>query len=171
MIVLHTILIGHASDWHHSRSIHVFINRTFASTECKEYYCLPATQRSAGCLLTCNEVDSANANAWQSGRVQKDGQEGSVSRTFCYCVGASGCMNICTRSLVDSEASGARRREVFPCAQHIDFHSHSVAFHTRHRPRRSRKLRYRRQAGFSCTTRQCHWYARCPCRAKLLRDI
>ena len=97
----------------------VFINRTFASTECKEYYCLPATQRSAGCLLTCNEVDSANANAWQSGRVQKDGQESSVSLTFCFVVGASACMIICTRSSVDSGASGARRRERFPCKRHV----------------------------------------------------
>ena len=85
----------------------VFINRRYASTECKEYYCLPATQRSAGCLLTCNEFDATNVNAWQSGRVQKDGQEGSVSRTFCDCVGASGCMIICKRSSVHSVASGA----------------------------------------------------------------
>ena len=75
----------------------VFINRTFASTECKEYYCLPATQRSAGCLLTCNEVDSANANAWQSGRVQKDGQESSVSLTFCHWVGRQAGRIHCTR--------------------------------------------------------------------------
>ena len=66
-------------------------------------------------MLTCKDFDSANANAWQSGRVQKDGQESSVSLTFCFVVGASalqrtGCGSGVARGSDTRSGARARRR-------------------------------------------------------------